>query len=571
MNDRTTGPKSQNPGTEPHQRFGLWLLLSLGMLVGLAGLAGLALTGRMVAMPGWAIGRVEARLNSALAPVEVRIGGMDVLVSRDSVPAIHFSDVVVLDAAGRDIAALPEIGATLSGQGLLSGRIDVTHVALSGAELTLRRAPDGRLDLALGGTGAPVSAAGSLGEVLDEIDRALSSPGLAAIRGVSVEGLGLIFEDARAGRTWNVENGLMTLDQTEAEVAVRAFFSLRGAGEVPAELAFDFTSLKGSPAARFAANFSDVPSADIATQSPALAALALIDAPIAGAIRTEVDASGTLGPLSAALEIGAGVLRPAGGAPPIGFAAGKSYFTYDPALRRLNFDQIALDTAVLRMTAEGHAYLRDMEGGWPETLIGQLAFREVALDPEGVFEAPAVFNGGALDLKLRLDPLTATLGQVVLLDEGRAYRGRGVVRALSQGWDVAVDAEIDEISDKRLLALWPLNVAGKTRKCFSENVLTSDLYDVRVALRLPPDGPPRMSLTHAFRDAEVQVLKTMPAIRDGRGYSTIEGRRYTLSVEGGTIPVPMLGPSMWRARPCRSRTSPKSPPRRGSSCAPEAQ
>ncbi|MCO8144446.1 DUF3971 domain-containing protein [Rhodovulum tesquicola] len=523
---------------EPHQRFGIWLLLSLGMLMGLGGLAGLALTGRMVDLPGWATARIEARLNSQFAPAEMRIGGVGVMFSRKAVPSVRFRDVVVLDGAGRDVAALPVIRATISAAGLASGRLELTHVALDGAELTLRRAPNGRLDLALGRTGAPVSAAASLGELLDEIDRGLSAPGLVAIEAVSVEGLGLTFEDARAGRTWIVENGLMTLDQDADEVAIRAFFSLRGQAELPAELAFDFVSRKGSPATSFAATFSDVPSADIATQSPALAALAVIDAPISGAIRTEVFADGSLGPLAAALEIGAGALRPAGGAPPIGFASGRSAFTYDPEAGRLNFDRIAVDTAILRLSAEGHAYLRDMEGGWPETLVAQLAFREVALDPDGVFETPAILTGGALDLQLRLFPFAATLGQVVLLDEGRSYRGRGRVRALPEGWDVAVDVTIPEIDRQRLLSLWPLNLAPNTRGWIEANVLAGIVHDGRAALRRPPAGPLRVSLTHAIRDAEVQVLDGFPPIRQGIGHVVIDSDRFALSVERGSVATP---------------------------------
>ena len=523
---------------EPHQRFGIWLLLSLGMLMGLGGLAGLALTGRVVDLPGWATARIEARLNSQFAPAEMRIGGVGVMFSRKAVPSVRFRDVVVLDGAGRDVAALPVIAATISAAGLASGRLDVTHVALDGAELTLRRAPNGRLDLALGRTGAPVSAAASLGELLDEIDRGLSAPGLVAIEAVSVEGLGLTFEDARAGRTWIVENGLMTLDQDADEVAIRAFFSLRGQAELPAELAFDFVSRKGSPATSFAATFSDVPSADIATQSPALAALAVIDAPISGAIRTEVLADGSLGPLAAALEIGAGALRPAGGAPPIGFASGRSAFTYDPEAGRLNFDRIAVDTAILRLSAEGHAYLRDMEGGWPETLVAQLAFREVALDPDGVFETPAILTGGALDLQLRLFPFTATLGQVVLLDEGRSYRGRGRVRALPEGWDVAVDVTIPEIDRQRLLSLWPLTLAPNTRGWIEANVLAGIVHDGRAALRRPPAETLRVSLTHAIRDAEVQFLDGFPPIRQGIGHVTIDSDRFALSVERGSVATP---------------------------------
>ncbi|SIO08152.1 AsmA-like C-terminal region [Rhodovulum sp. ES.010] len=536
-----TDDQARNDAHPPHKRFGIWLLLSLAMIAGLAGLAGLALTGRMVAMPLWVTERVEARLNAAVAPVELRLGGMDVMLSRDNVPRVHFSDILVLDGAGREIARLPELGATLAAAPLLSGRLEISHLALTGADLTLRRAPDGRLDLALGGTGAPVSAAGSLGEVLDEIDRAFARPGLSAVRAISVEDLGLTYEDARAGRTWAVENGLMTLDQGAEEVTLRAFFSLRGAGATPAEFAFSFVSVRGGPEARFSANFSDVSSDDIATQSPALAPLALIEAPISGAIRTEVDAAGTLGPLSAALEIGAGALNPAGAATPIRFQSGKSYFTYDPASRRLSFDQIALDTAALRMVAEGHADLRDMEGGWPETVIAQLGFREVALDPEGVFEAPAVFTGGALDLKLALDPFVATAGQVALLDDAGAYRGRGVIRARPDGWEISVDADIPRIDEDRLLALWPLGLAPRTRAWIDERVQTGAFLDVRAAVRRTPGAPAEIALGHRFRDATVKVLSTMPPIEGGHGYGTILDQGYTLSVEGGTIRAPLGG------------------------------
>ncbi|TCP63286.1 AsmA-like protein [Rhodovulum bhavnagarense] len=521
-----------------HRRFGLWLLLSLAMLAGLAGLGGLALTGRMVAMPDWVTARIEARLNAELAPAALGLEGVEVMVSRATGVRVKFTGVTVIDAAGRYIARLPELDADISPRALAEGRLGLRRVALGGAEVTLRRAPDGRFDLALGAATTPISAARSLAELLDELDRALGRPGLADIEALSIESLALSFEDARAGRMWRLEGGLLTVEQDAREVALRAFFSLRGADDIQSELAFSFVSGKGSPAARFSANFSDVPAADVASQSPALAALALLDAPISGAVRSEMSPSGLLGPLNATLEIGAGLLRPAGGAPPIRFSAGKSYFTYDPDNRRLNLDQIALDTAVLRLTAEGHAYLEGMASGWPDRLVGQLAFRSVALDPAGMFERPVVFDGGAMDIRIDLDPLIATVGQAVLLEGGRAYRINGTVRARPEGWQVAMDARIDELDETRLLSLWPVDLVPETREWFARNVLSAKLGDIRVAVRHRPGKRAELTLAHEFRETELRYLATMPPISGGAGYAMLHGAAYTLVVEKGTVRAP---------------------------------
>jgi len=540
MSDRDSD-KRRSPVPQGHH-FGLWLLLSLGALVGLAGLAMLALTGRMVEMPGWVTERVEMRLNSGLTPAQIRIGGIEGIVLLDSAPRMRFSDVALFDAAGRDLARLPQVDFTLSLAALVQGRPPVTRIALTGADITLRRAPDGQFDLALGRSGAPVSAARSLAEVLDWVDRAFARPMLAPIEAVSVEALGLTYEDARAGRIWRVENGLMTLDQSATDVSLQAFFSLDGGADVSSEFAFNFVSVKGSPAARISASFSDVPSADVASQSPALAPLGLIDAPISGAMRTEIDASGALGPLKAALEIGAGELRPPGGAPPIAFRSGKSYFQYDPERQRLSFDQIALDMDALRLSAEGQAYLGDLEGGWPRTMIAQVAFDEVSVNPPGVFAAPADFASGALDVKLSLAPFAATIGQLVLVDGAQSYRANGLIRALPEGWDVALDAVIDEISRDRLVALWPLTLAPKTRDWVVENLATGMVRNGHAAIRLPPSGRPTVSLSAGFSDATIRFLKTMPPIEKGRGYIVIDRDGFTASAEGGTITPPEGGP-----------------------------
>lgn len=523
--------------TRRRGRFGIWLLLSLAFPTGLAVLAVLALTGRTIGLPEWATERIEMRLNAVLAPVQAGLDGVNVVFSDNGVPRVQFIGVTLADGGGRLLARIPELRATLSGESLLRGKLVVRRLALKDASATLRRGADGEFDLAMGGMVPPVAAARNLGAVLDQIDHAFTRPALAAVRSVSIEGLRLTYEDARAGRTWRVQDGLMTLEQTASEVSARLFFSLTSDLGVPSEVALSFETVKGSPEARMAANFSDMPAADIATQSPALAFLTVIDAPISGAMRAGVGPDGGLEPLSGALEIGAGVLKPTEGAEPIRLDRGKAYLTYDPVLGRITFDEISVSTGAVSVLADGKAYLRDVVAGWPTSLVAQMQLREVVLSPEGVFRAPARFTGGAADLKLTLDPFNATIGQALLLDDrgGSALRATGAVRADDTGWSVDLDLSVDRISHDRLMALWPVDLVPRTRGWVENNVIDGQLFDVQAALRLAENRPPRVQLTHEFRNATVRFVKTMPPVQDGNGYIAITGKTFDLVLDSGTV------------------------------------
>ncbi len=518
-------------------RIGIGVLIGLAFLAGLAALAAFTLTGRTIALPDWATARIERRLNLALAPVRAGLDDVNVVFSDRGVPRVQFIGLTLADDAGRPLVRIPDLRATLSGASLLRGELVLRRLALKGATATLRRGADGAFDLALGGVVPPVSAARNLGAVLDQIDHAFARPALAAVRSVSIEGLRLTYEDARAGRTWQVRDGLMTLEQSAAELSARLFFSLTSDQGGPSEVALSFETIKGSPEARMAANFSDMPAADIATQSPALAFLTVIDAPISGAMRAGVGPDGTLEPLSGALEIGAGVLNPVEGSDPIRFDRGKAYLSYDPAAGRITFDEISVSTGAVRVLADGKAYLRDVMAGWPTSLVAQMRLREIVLSPQGVFREPARFTGGAIDLKLTLDPFTATIGQALLLDDagGSALRGAGSVRADDTGWQVALDLSVDRISHDRLMALWPVDAVPRTRRWVENNVMGGQIFDMQAALRLAQDRAPRIQMSHEFRDATVRFVKTMPPVENADGYITITDKTFDLVLDRGTV------------------------------------
>ena len=519
-----------------------WVATAALLCVCLTGFAYLGFTGRLVALPASVTSWAEARVNERIAPVRVKLGGMGFYLTRQWVPRVQLTGVDIYDGAEKHVAALSEAVAIIEGRSLFTGAPRFKNVSMTDAQISLRRELNGQFDVMLGEASQSAGSAGSLVEVLDQIDTAFAAPLLAAVESFAVEDLSVWYTDARSGRAWLVEDGLMTLEQTETDISLQVFFSLLNGTEVPAEVAMSFATAKGSRASRLSVSFSDVAAVDVAAQSPALAVLTAIDAPISGALRSGVDEDGKLTPLSAALEIGEGVLAPVEGIRPIGFNRGSSYFSYDPVANRFEINSLDVDAEGLQMRADGQGFLQDFDNGWPSTLVLQTNFNRIALDPEGLFETPAVFDRGAMDIKIGLDPFAVRIGQLSLVSEDtKTYHARGEVRAQRDGWRVSLDAQLPEIDRDGVLAFWPLTAVPNTRKWISDNVIKGVFTDVNAALRLVPGQSPVISLTHGFRDATVRFMRYMPPAKNGSGYASIVDDVFTLVVEEAQVTPPAGG------------------------------
>lgn len=538
------GPRRRRRG-----RIGLWLLLSLALIAAASGFGVMALTGRPILLPPWAVERIEARINLAISAPQgspagtLRLGAVELLVDERFVPRVRLRGVEIR-SAGLPVALLPELRASFWPQPLLRGRLEPRSLRISGAQVSLRRTPDGALDLAfMQGAAAGARHIGSLPEGLEALEAVFALPVLAGISRIEADDLGIVLDDQRAGQRWIVSNGRLSLTQDSAELAISLSFEvageLAGEGGEPASAQLSLTSSKSGPEASLGATVSRVPAADLAAQSPALAWLAVLEAPISGAFRSGVDAEGRVAALDGTLEIGAGALRPVEGIRPVEFEGAKLYFGYDPAGEVIEFRDITVESAALRVRGTARAWLQGMETGFPTGLVAQVALSDLRADPLGLFETPIAFQGGAMDLKLSLEPFQLTVGQFVLVDEiGRRIATEGTASASPEGWDLALDVELDAVAHDRLIALWPVTLVPGTRRWIAGNVTTGELFDVRAAVRLKPGAEPRMSLAYAFRGAEVRVLKTLPPVQDGSGYATIEGRAHTLVVDRGHVVAP---------------------------------
>ncbi len=532
---------------------GLWFLIGTIVFAGLIGFAILALSGKPIRLPVWAVAEIEARLNTAVpqtaADLSFSVGGIELRVDRDWIPRLALEDLRLLRRGGAALITLPEVRTSFDAGALFQGALHLQSLRIIGGRFAIRRNADGLLDLDLGSqTGATTRQ--SAASILDALDEAFEDPAFADLTTIEAEAMTLMLTDARSGQQWQAGDGRLVLENRPDELATAVSFSLAVDQTTPSRVVLTAVSNKATPAARLSATVDGIAAPDLAAQSAPLAWLAALDAPISGRLAAAIDDEGQFGSLESELEIGAGFLRPTPQTAPIAFNRAGLTLAYDPDRGRIEIASVSVDSPSLRLVANGQSYIADRDGvpmsgtlvgAKPGVFLTQLAFSQMMVDPAKLFETPVEFSQGSLDLRLTLDPFAIDIGQLTLTEADTHLALSGTIAADPKGWRVALDVALDKIEPAKLIALWPVQLVAKTRNWLALNVLGGTLFNVSGAVRLVPESEPRLSLGYEFSGTDVRFLKALPPIIAGSGYSNIEGQTYTLVLEKGYVTPPLGG------------------------------
>ncbi|KIQ69983.1 uncharacterized protein Wenmar_01553 [Wenxinia marina DSM 24838] len=503
--------------------------------------------GQEITAPSWITSRVEAQAAEMLGGGAIDVGEITLTVGRDLHPVIRLRHGRLIDAAGTELVRLPEAEIQLSPRGLILRReVLPQEIRLVGGALALRRQGDGRLAMSFegAGEGPAVGTEGAPGAVAvspDALAALFERPALEAIEAISAEGLIVNYLDERAGRAWTLDAGRVRLDR-RGGLAVAASASLITGRSYVTDVALSLDRPGGAGAAQVALTVSRAASRDIATQSPALAWLAVLDAPLSVSSRAEIAGDGTLGEVSATLEIGAGTLRPSGGAQPLGFEEAKAYLRFDAAEGRVEFDEVQVASDWGSLAASGRATFGDLSGGLPKSLVGQFAFSNISIEPPGVYQSPLRLPSAEADFRLRLDPFRVEVGQVLLTGErGTQVIADGEVTAGQDGWAVAAQARIPRLGVRRAVELWPPGLLPGTRDWFDRNLTAGVLTDVAAVLRLRSGAAPLIWVSSDFEGATARLVPTLPPVEAGAGRLTFQDRRIAVALDRGRIEAPQGG------------------------------
>ncbi len=520
-----------------------WSLLVIVLCVAAIAGAAIYMIRSPLVIPDWLESRIETRLAQDLPQTRIGFGEMVLIVDEGWRPRIRFQDVSITNPAGAEFAAFREVRASFSIRGLLKGKIQPRDISLSGVVATLRRDRDGRVALSASAGQAPAERrAATVPDLIGQLDAAFASPALARLRSVDLRALTLSYTDLRSERAWTADGGRLRLNREGDTLRVSADLAVLGGGASVATLAANYASNLGDTAAQFGVTFDGLPAEDIAVQSPAFAWLRVLRAPISGSVRSSIDAEGVFEPLSATLQIGSGVVQPTPNAKPIPFDGLRSYFSYDPGAKLLTFDELSVQSQWVSGRIEGEASLGTDLAGKLSTLTAQMRLRDLVANPADIYDAPIAIEGADVDVRVTFNPFHVTLGRMDIKDAETTLNVSGDLGAGPNGWNVALDAGLNEISPQRVLALWPEKGKMKTRKWVAENIFAGRLSNIDVAFRLAPNTAPKTFLSFDFDDAEVRFLRNFPHITGGRGHASLLENRFVVSVDEGQVTPSEGGP-----------------------------
>lgn len=542
-------PEGRDAGPPPQGRslrrraFGVVLLVVLVAGLGIcANFLRLVSQGEPLLAPPWLRDRIEARIEAQTPGLEMDFSELSLVFEESWQPRLRLRDLHLVLPQTRSRLDLQDITGRLALRPLLKGQLEPREIIVDGAQLRLRRKQDGRFDLMP--LDRPEGRERGIEDVLAELKQSLATPELKYLRRIEGLGLTLIYDDMRADRSWSVDGGRIVLDRDHDDLVIRGDFSLLGGRSYASLIEASYTTRLDTASGEFALSVQEVPAEDLATQSPALAWLGVLRAPLSGSLRLELEEDGAVGPLHATLQIGQGVLQPAEGARPIPFTSARSYFSFDPATQMLRFSELSLKSPTVSLLADGGFRLGTGPTGAVE-MTGQLSASEIVANPSHIFASDLRLDGARADLRLRLDPFELSLGQLSLTENGQTLQTSGWMTAGPKGWSVSLQGGLRDaegtgaaLSPDDVLGFWPPALAHGAREWVARNILEGGLSNLQIGLRADEGAKPSIQMGFDYTGATISFMPTMPPMEGARGHASLVDNRFVVQAEEGQVQVP---------------------------------
>jgi len=518
------------------RRHWLWLAPALGLVVllpaALAGALWVRLGSGPLALPASWTDRIEARLDTAMTANGVALDRVE--ISRPDGAArfdLRLVGVRLTDPDGTLRAAFPSVAVAVSPAALARGELRPMRVTLANAGLQLSRDANGQIDLALtAGGDAPRLG---LSETLARLDTMFASPVFAELDEVTASGLDLAMADAMTGQVMRVRGARMRLERNAGVLSLTVGGTLEGTRDATIDIALSRNAASGGTQVGFA--FENLSARDVATVGPALAWVDLMRAPISGFMGGTLGDDGSIGDLRATLDIGPGQLSMEGEEAPMRFERVASAMRYEAGSGRLSFDSLDIDAANLGFTATGHADV----GPDGASYIGQFQLQDIRVARAGLFDTGLELDGGAIDLRLTLEPrVLVEIGQAVLQDDGLELSARAHLAAREDGFEVALDAQIPQAEATRVLDYWPESALPGTRRRIAESLGAGQIRGVDFSLRAEPGTAPRHALSFDFDDVTFTMLPHLPPVEAAAGYLSMVGPQLVMRLDTGHLTAP---------------------------------
>lgn len=476
---------------------------------------------------------VEERVNAQMHAHAVTIGSV-ALTSADTGVGnrVLLQNVVLSDASGVQLMAVPELRTQFSMLDLVRGQISPEEVIITGTELSLERDKTGAFSL-FGSSGGMASGENVL-QLLDTLD---GNTAFAALSTVDLQDTSVRFHDEATNRRWVLDNSTLALKRDGQTITGRAELKLGQLGQAAQQattmiLSANYTLGSGTASVSF--QFADASPTEIADLFQAFDWLRNLDTRLSGSVRADLTGEGQLGNLHGVLEMAEGRLVETPASQPVTFSTAKVYFDYDPKTDALNFDQIALETSSGTVSGGGFVELVRNEQGSVQSMAGQVRLSDILIKRPDLFDTDVTLTEAALYARVSFSPLKIDVGRLTIFDGDTVIKVAGSSVAGTEYWTNSYDVDIDKLDVDRLKQLWPKPVVDKTRDWVNQNVFAGTFKDIAGGVRTV-NGKLDYAFNFSFEKSNFSFLDTVPPLQEGAGFGYLTEIDLRLDLSAGYV------------------------------------
>jgi len=426
----------------------------------------------------------------------------------------------------------PEVEAQLTLAELLQGKIRPSRVELFKPDVLIFRDEFGHLgfgflDLKVDKEIKPQS--------YWSLSGIFKMPFFSRLDSINTQDMKLRYEDKRNSESVSFVGVQASLFQKKGTAELNISAGLKQVDRDLAKVYFSLTDLVSEKESKVIIKFNDLDVENLSNQVHSLGWLKHFDGLVSGAITGELNSSGSISKLAGALTLEDGFIRTLSGESSYYLDTLNTHIRYDSIHHKMYFDNISIKAPELNLEGMGNASIVTFKSGIPDHFVGQLKFEKIQIIPRGVIENVINFTDGLMDFRYSLQNSKVEIGQLILRQNGSKILSSGLVSSEVGGWKIQLDSELSVIEHSDLLKLWPVYFKPRSREWFLKNVKSGFIQNGRYSIRMSPGLDPKYIGSFDFFDAKINVLKGHPAIRNGLGYGSINGKRFIINLQKGFL------------------------------------
>ncbi|MAR50838.1 MAG: hypothetical protein CML42_06910, partial [Rhodobacteraceae bacterium] len=352
---------------------------------------------------------------------------------------------------------------------------------------------------------------------------------------IDTKNLKLVYENKRNGKRISFIDGQAKLLKRKEFTEISLFASLEQEKKSVAQFSLSLKDKNDERGSQISMKFDELDSSNLSSQVYSLGWFKHFDGSVSGAISGSLNPNGEISEFAGAITLENGFVRNLSGTDSYFLNTLNTHIRYKAEDKRMHFDNISISAPELKLDGEGHADISNFILGVPDTFLGQLTFSDIQLDPDGLFVEPVRFNSGLVDFRYNLSQSEVEIGQLVLRTDVSELISSGLVSSKKDGWNISLDTKLNEVEYKNLLDLWPINFKPKSRLWFNEKVRAGKIKNAISSIRIVPNQDTEVMTTFDFLDAEIEVLKGHPNLRNALGYGSINNRTFFVKLNEGVV------------------------------------